>query len=64
MAEYGLALSELLGMEDMALSELLNGSLHDTPNGRLEYFKSLLTYWEKELDRPGVTQYLLLSIPE
>jgi transposase len=58
-SRYGLSLPSLLEMEDMALSELLNAPPQDACNGRLEYFKSQLAYWEKELHRPGVTRYLL-----
>jgi hypothetical protein len=58
-SRYGLSLPSLLEMEDMALSELLNAPPQDGCNGRLEYFKSQLAYWEKELHRPGVTRYLL-----
>lgn len=56
---YGLSLPSLLEMEDTALSELLNAPPEGTSNERLSYFKSRLSYWEKELQRPGVTRYLL-----
>ena len=56
---YGLSLPDLLGMEDMALSELLNAPSDESTNERLAYFRSQIPYWEKELKRTGVTRYLL-----
>ncbi|WP_367915698.1 IS21 family transposase, partial [Leadbetterella sp. DM7] len=56
---HGLSLPSLLEMEDSGLSELLSSPPQDSHNERLAYFKSQLSYWEKELKRPGVTRYLL-----
>lgn len=56
---HGLSLSSLLEMEDSGLSELLSSPPQGIHNERLAYFKSQLSYWEKELKRPGVTRYLL-----
>ena len=56
---HGLSLPSLLEMEDSGLSELLSSPSQDSHNERLAYFKSQLSYWEKELKRPGVTRYLL-----
>lgn len=57
--QYGLSLPDLLEMEDMALSELLNAPSDESTNERLAYFRSQIPYWEKELKRTGVTRYLL-----
>jgi transposase len=54
-----MSLQALLDMEDMALEELFHKPAVYVSDGRHVYFLSRCEYWFKELERVGVTKYLL-----